>query len=746
MSVLHELARIVLSIAECDTVAERVSIIVESIHSYMNVDTCSLYLADDDKQMVLVASHGLRNSTEGRVRIPSGEGLVGLISKSKQPLNIADAPSHGAFYSMAETGEDQYQSFSGVPLVNSGVVVGVLVVQCKVSRLLSEDELAVLVTLGAQLALVVTGNLLNTLYPRSGPTHITGIIGSKGVGIGRAYSCTGVDLGSVTDAPCANVRAEVEQWRTVVATVKNDVLYEQNSLGSELSKEVSAVFDAYQMLLSDPTLITGVEQAIMAGNHLAGALKSVINHYANIFLSMDDAYLRARHEDIIHLGNKLYSSWRGLCDPALDAELSGPLILVGNQVSISDIAAVPRDMLMGILCYQGSSLSHTAVLANALGIPAIMGIGELVGITTGTVCIVDGNVGHCILNPDAPLLREYERVIKEERELRSALAGIHNQPAVTLDGTHIHLFANSGLLADLSPGIASGAEGLGLYRTEIPFMVSQTFPSEEDQVALYSRVFEAYKGKPVYMRILDIGGDKPLPYFPIHEENPALGWRGIRFCLDNSSLLITQIRAMLRSAIGSNNLKILLPMVSSISEIDSFQALLHDAYKQLLAEGYSVDWPKVGVMIEVPAAISQIPMWSKSIDFISIGTNDLSQYLLAVDRNNPRVSSSYDPFHPAVLSEIARAVDYAQRQNLPVSVCGEMASDPAAAFLLVGLGVRTLSMSAAQLPKIKWLIQNVHLKDMQKIANESLTLRDATAIKNLVAQELVTAGLKNIVS
>ena len=296
-------------------------------------------------------------------------------------------------------------------------------------------------------------------------------------------------------------------------------------------------------------------------------------------------------------------------------------------------------------------------------------------------------------------------------------------------------------MADITPGLKSGAEGVGLYRTEIPFMVRDSFPSEDEQVQVYERVLQAYAHKPVYMRTLDIGGDKQLPYFPIHhEENPALGWRGIRFTLDNIQLLMTQVRAMIRAAAGMDNLHILLPMVISSNELTTFKELLSDALTQLREEGISVCRPKVGVMVEVPAAISQIPLWAKHIDFISIGSNDLSQYLLALDRNNSRVADRYDHVHPAVIHEVKRIVDLAKTHQLPLSLCGEMAADPIAVVLLMAMGIRRLSMSAAKLPKIKYLVRTLTLEASESILKDVLLLESTEEIRSYVNNYLEQTG------
>lgn len=744
MSVIFELNRILQAAAEAASPTEQVSLIVDSITAHMDVDASSLYLADAEGNMVLVASHGLRANAVGSVKLAAGTGLVGLIAGSRHPLNIAKADEHPAYHYLAETAEDEFRSFAGVPLVKSGKVTGVLTAQCRGQRLLTEEELAFLVTLGTQLALVVTRDLVTQARSRSRAIPLSGIRGAPGIGIGSVRLSARQELASVVDAPCVDTDTEISHWQELVKIVRDEVRKEQAALGNDLSREVSTIFDAYQMLLGDPTLVSGVEQAIAAGNHLPGALRAVIYHYANLFLAMDDPYLRARHEDIVHLGNKLYNAWRGASQTGGNADSDSPQILVGTQVNISDIASLPQERIAGIVCFQGSSLSHTSVLANALGIPAVMGIGEHKSIREGMQCIVDGNLGQTVFEPDRPLLRAYQRLLGEESQLRADLAQLRDQPATTADGQRITLLANSGLLADLSPGLAAGAEGLGLYRTEIPFMLSETFPTEDEQLATYQQVLAAYPDKPVYMRVLDVGGDKPLPYFPYQEENPALGWRGIRFCLDNSSLLMTQVRAMLRAAAGQKSLRIMLPMVSATAELEAFHELLDDACAQLRDEGIAVVRPAVGVMVEVPAAISQLPHWHQYIDFVSVGTNDLSQYLLAVDRNNPRVANLFHPMHPAVLNEVARIVKLAAELELPLSVCGEMASNPGAALLLVGMGVRTLSMSAAQLPRIKWLLGRVTLRDAQQLFAASGRLGDAAAISELVKARMRELGLDEL--
>lgn len=739
-NLVHELARIVQVIATNEQPIEQVNLVVESIHGAMDVDVCSLYLANNAGDMILQATHGLDEKAVRHLKLPAGVGLVGLVASSRHFTNIAKASEHPNYQFVAETGEEEFASFCGVPLVNAGRVIGVLVVQCRESRLLNQLDEGFLVTLAAHLALLLAANPLATADTPSKNDRYQGVKGAPGIGIGHVYLCNSGELYSVADAPCTDIQTELEQWRQLLEQVAQEISREQQTIGDELSESVASIFTAYRMLLEDPEFGLAVEDGIRSGNWLPGALRKATKYFAEQFLAIEDPYLKARHEDIHYLGNKLYSAWRGH-KPA-EVPSGKAVVLVGPQVSVSEIAALATSKLAGIVCFEGSSLSHTAVLANALGIPAVMGTGTIRDLGNDTKIIVDGDGGQVLPRPSRAVLLEFKKLVDYRTLFNERLQGIRDLPAITTDGTPISLYTNTGLLADISPGLRNGAQGIGLYRTEIPFMIRDSFPSEDEQVGVYRQVLQAYEGRPVQMRTLDIGGDKQLPYFPIeNEDNPALGWRGIRFTLDNSQLMMTQLRAMLRAAVGYNNLRILLPMISLSSEIDEVLVLMSDAIAQLKAEGYPVERPPLGVMIEVPAAISQIPFWKDKIDFLSVGSNDLSQYLLALDRNNPRVSSRYDHIHPAVLREIQRIVTYSESAKLPLSLCGEMASDPEAAVLLMGLGVRTLSMSAARLPYVRWLIRSLPLTVMQDLAQQALEIGSPHEIRQLVRSALAEFGL-----
>jgi phosphotransferase system enzyme I (PtsI)/phosphotransferase system enzyme I (PtsP) len=741
--VIHQLARIVQTIALAEQPADQVNLVVESISSVMAVDVCSLYLANERAEMLLLASHGLAAGAVRRVSIPHGKGLVGLVATGRHPVNLANAESHPAFYYIAETEEERFHSFCGVPLVHTGRVIGVLVVQGREIRQFNEEEQGFLVTLAAHLALLLANSPLTSGELGDQTRRIQGIRGAPGIGIGHILLCDHGELYAVANSPCDDIPGAMREWHELLAAVRRELELEQQAVAGDLSDGVVGIFSAYMMLLSDPSFLGHVEKGILDGNWLPGALRQAIQHFADLFRAMDDPYLKARHEDIHHLGNKLYNAWRGIRPAA--AQTNRRLVLIGAQVSVSDIAAVPAGMLEGIVCFEGSSLSHTAVLANALGIPAVMGTGLIRNLADDTLLVVDGGSGLVMVNPGAALLAEYIKLADDQRFRMKQLEQIRELPAQTSDGALLTLYTNTGLLADISPGLVNGAQGVGLYRTEIPFMIRNSFPSEEEQVAVYRQVLTAYEGRPVHMRTLDIGGDKQLPYFPVgNEENPALGWRGIRFTLDNSQLLMTQVRAMVRAAIDLDNLRILLPMVTSTVELDDFRDLLTDAMAQLLAEGHAVKRPALGVMVEVPAAISQIPFWASKIDFISIGSNDLSQYLLALDRNNPRVAARYDHVHPAVLLEIRRILQLAKKHRIPVSLCGEMASDPVAVVLLMGLGLRTLSMSATKIPGIKWLIRSLQISRAEQLASEALACMYPLDIRSRVEAALQAAGLQEL--
>ncbi len=407
---------------------------------------------------------------------------------------------------------------------------------------------------------------------------------------------------------------------------------------------------------------------------------------------------------------------------------------------------MPPECLVGVVSTRGSSTSHVAILARALGVAAVMGVEDLpVNRLEGQELIADGYMGRVFVKPSQTVKEEYERLAKEEAELTADLRELVGFPSETLDGVAVPLMANTGLRSDIAPSLRSGAEGVGLYRTEVPFMIRDRFPGEEEQRRIYHHVLKAFSPRPVVLRTLDIGGDKSLPYFPVKEDNPFLGWRGIRISLDHPEIFLTQLRGILKASVGLDNAKLLLPMISNVAEVDSAMVLIQRAYQELREDGLSVNMPEVGVMVEVPSAVYQVDALCSRVDFFSVGTNDLTQYLLAVDRNNSRVASLYNTLHPAVLYALRQVMEGAKRHGKPVSVCGEMAGDPAAALLLLGLGVDSLSMSAASLPRVKWVIRSFRQAQARALCEEVMGYEDPQAIRARLSEELVKAGLGGLV-
>jgi phosphotransferase system enzyme I (PtsP) len=421
-------------------------------------------------------------------------------------------------------------------------------------------------------------------------------------------------------------------------------------------------------------------------------------------------------------------------------------ILIGDMLTPADLAEVPEGCLSGVICARGSSNSHVAILARAMKVPTVMGIGDApIYDLQDKQIIIDGYYGQVYVSPSPTLREEFDKLLVEEQKLDAALDEIRELPAETVDGHIINLMVNTGLGADISFALASGAEGVGLYRTEIPFMMRDRFPSTEEQRIIYRQLLASFAPRPVILRTLDVGGDKPLPYFPIVEDNPFLGWRGIRITLDHPEIFLSQIRAMLRASEGLNNMRIMLPMVTDVSEIDEAMRLMRKAFVEVHDEGYEIEMPQVGVMIEVPSAAYQARALAKRVDFLSVGSNDLTQYLLAVDRNNSRVAGLYDSLHPAVLRALIQIVEGGHQEGKHVSICGELAGDPAAVMLLLAMGFDSLSMNASSVGRVKWIVRHVAKKKAAKLLQEVLSMESAVMIRCHMELALERAGLGNLI-
>lgn len=532
---------------------------------------------------------------------------------------------------------------------------------------------------------------------------------------------------------------KTESFRRAVARVGEELRSSSDTIPASLPSEVRALFKAYVMLLESEGLISNTVSRIHAGNWACGALRDTIAEHAQIFQQMDDPYLAARAEDLRALGQRILIHLQG--DVSAPKHYPDPCILAGEEVSVMDIARVPRQQLAGILCQRGSVLSHTAILARGLGIPAVMGIGLPIGYLEGRRIVIDGDQGSVYVEPSRAMLDEFQQRMREQEAISGRLAALRTLPAETLDGVQIPLYVNMGLDAGDAAALNSGAEGVGLYRTEFFFLSRETLPVEDEQYLRYRNLLQAFAPRPVTIRTLDVGGDKPLPLFSLEEDNPFLGWRGIRVTLDHPEIFLMQLRALLRANAGLNNLQVLFPMISRLEEIHHALALLERAYRELVEEGQPAAKPPVGVVIEVPSAAYLARPLARRTDFVSIGTNDLTQYLLAVDRNNAQVASLYDSLHPAVINAVHDIIIKAHQENRLVSVCGEMAGDPAAALLLLGMGIDSLSMDASSLPRVKWAIRNVTNQQACELVNRALEMEDEASVHLLLNTALKRAGL-----
>lgn len=749
---LEVLRRIIQEVDAAADLRQALDLIVHHVKRAMSVDVCSVYLADfEHHQHVLMASDGLNPEAVGHVRLALSEGLIGLVHERAEPLNLEDGPRHPRYRFIAETGEVRYHAFLGVPIIRHRKVLGVLVVRQRERRRFDEDEVTFLVTLAAQLAGAIShaelsggiGGLRNE--PASAPRFIEGLPGAPGVAVGTAVVVfPPADLEAVPDRPAQDVAAEQAAFLCAVEQVQNEIKELRAQVGKQMPVEDRALFDAYVMMLGSESLIGGTVQRIHAGNWAPGALRATIAEHARIFDEMEDDYLRERGTDIREIGRRILVR---LDAGHLDVkEYPERTILVGEEVNGPQLSVVPYGRLAGVVSARGSGSSHVAILARALSIPAVMGVSDLpVSRLDGQELLIDGYRGRLFVKPTPAMREEFMRLAREETELMAELSELTPLPAETPDGIRVPLYVNTGLLSDISPSLRSGAEGVGLYRTEFPFMARDRFPGEDEQLNVYRQVLEAFAPRPVTLRTLDVGGDKALPYFPIEEDNPFLGWRGIRITLDQPDIFLTQLRAMLRADVGFGNLRLMFPMISTLAELDEALALLGRAVRELAEEGMPVVRPPVGVMIEVPSAVYQVAAIAQRVDFLSVGTNDLTQYLLAVDRNNARVAKLYDPLHPAVLRALAQIVEGAHRHHKPVSVCGEMAGDPAVTLLLLGMGIDSLSMSVVGLPRVKWVIRSFTQARARELLQEALRLEDAAAIRSLLNTTLERAGLGGLV-
>ena len=749
---LERLRSIVQQVNAARDLQSVLDIIVTRVRDALKTQVCSVYLLDSDINChVLMASEGLKKEAVGHVSLAVGEGLVGLVAKHAEPINLQDAPLHPSYHYLQETGEEEFHAFLGVPIIHNRVVLGVLVVQHQERRRFDQEEEAFLITLSAQLAAIIahaeaTGAVagISPSGQKTSDTVFTGVSGSTGVAIGHCVvKFPLADLSQVPERPAKDIEQEITFFNTCLDTVRKDMQQMHERLAGHVAEEERQLFDVYVRILDDDALGNEVVQRIRMGYWAQGALAYVANEHVRSFEEMDDPYLSERAVDIKDLCRRVLFYLQE--KEHVSTDYPDDTILISEELTPSMLVEVPKEKLNGLISVKGSGNSHVAILARTMGIPTVMGAVDLpYNQLDGKPVIVDGYKGEVISNPSDQVRERYEQTIREQDELTRGLEGLKDLPCETADNYRVSLWVNTGLMSDVMHSLDQGAEGIGLFRTEVPFLLSERFPSELEQADIYREQLAAFAPKMVTMRTLDVGGDKALPYFPIEEANPFLGWRGIRVTLDHPEIFTAQVRAMLRASIGYENLQIMLPMVSNVHEVNSATQLIKRAFRELVQEGLDVKYPPIGVMIELPAAVYQTRALARLVDFISVGSNDLTQYLLAVDRNNPRVANLYTAFHPAVLNALKQVVEQAHAQGKPVSICGEMAGDPGAAVILMAMGFDILSMNAGSLLKVKKVIRSITMEAAQDLLEQVMELEDAQMIRSAVDMALYNAGVDRL--
>ncbi len=758
---LKVLKRIVQEVTAAKQLSEALGILVQQINKAIDAEAASVYLIDTKHaEYVLIATEGLNKQAQFRVRISFDSGLVGLVGRREEPINLENAPTHPDFYHNPLLGEEHFKAFLGVPIIQHRKLYGVLLVQQTEQRYFDDTEESFLITLAAQLGGIIahaeaTGELAELTQPKPlgvskkvevSTAALAGIGSVPGIGIGTAVVVyPQADIDAVPQNPVETLDEEINAFYEALESTREDMHRLSRRMKSVVAEDEHALFDVYLRILDKDSL--GVEVEHVIRNEKIGAqaaLATVIKKHIAQFESMEDTYLRERASDFRDLGRRVLAALQW----SQQEEIVYPkrTILVGEEVTAAALAEVPEGYLAGVISAKGSNNSHVAILARALGVPTVMGVrGLKLDSISRRAVVVDGYYGQVYISPSKSVLAEFKLLEQEEQALNQSLISLRDKPAETIDNYKVSLQVNTGLAMDAGLSMSVGAEGVGLYRSEVPFMSRDHFPSEDEQTIIYRQTLKAFSPRPVTMRTLDIGGDKVLPYFPVAEDNPYLGWRGIRVTLDHPDVFLMQIRAMMRASEELNNLRIMLPMVTNLSEVEEASYLIDQAFTELLEEGCAIEKPKLGVMIEVPAAAYLAREIAKRVDFISVGSNDLTQYFLAVDRNNARVAGLYDAMHPALLRVLLKVVEGGHAAGVEVSICGEMASDPLAVILLIAMGFDTLSMNSSSLPRVKWVIRNFAIANARKILAEVLEFEHPAQIRFHLQKALEDEGLGSLI-
>ncbi|HEX7500900.1 MAG TPA: phosphoenolpyruvate--protein phosphotransferase [Polyangia bacterium] len=723
---IGELSAIITDASDLDAMLQR---IVDTAAGHMEADVCSVYLFDEAaKELVLRATHGLLPSSVGNVRLRPGEGLTGLAFSERRPICEADAPSHPAYRYFPGIGEEMYHSLIAVPILRGRHPVGAMTLQSKLRGHFSPEDVQVFRAITMQLATTIEmARLLLTL--EAAPSSLTpapvlsdlrlvhGQIGAEGCAVGEAVLIRQPSLAEIR-ALIGSAALALPDFRRAVASTEKQLEHLEKLAGNRLSDVTAVIFSAQLMMLRDQSWLGAMEEQITAGTSPAEAVYRVILNYVEIFDRMDNAYMREKRYDVMDVGRRLLANLSGHRD--VESRREGR-IAIAAELLPSEVLKLGLEKIGGIVLLSGGVTSHVAVLARSLDLPLIF-VDEprLLEIPDGTRVVLDARQGNLYVAPN----QEIELRFREQEEARRSapqLAESMREQTHTADGTRVYLLANINLLADVEVARSYKAEGIGLYRTEFPFMIRNDLPSEEEQLRIYRRLVEGMPGKEITFRTLDVGGDKVLSYFDYAAEaNPFLGLRSIRFSLRHRDVFLQQVRAILRAA-HDIEVGIMFPMISSPDELGAAADAVDECRASLRLQGMpACERVKLGMMLEVPSVLEMMDELAQRADFFSIGTNDFVQYMLAVDRTNVNVADLYIPHHPAVLRGLHRAITGALRHGRDVSVCGDMAHDPRFVRFLLGIGVRKFSMSARYLPRVQEAIFATRLDDAQAFAKRIL--------------------------
>ena len=714
---------------------ERLNQIVKFIAADMVAEVCSVYLVRGGEQLELFATEGLKQEAVHKTRLAMGEGIVGDIAAHARPLALADAQSHPNFAYRPETGEEIFHSLMGVPILRGGRALGVVVVQNRTFREYTEEETETLQTIAMVLAELVAGGLLSTVAgdkvetPTAlGTMRLEGLRLSDGITLGRAVLHQ--PRVTIRQMVAENIDAELKRLAEAVASMHLalDALIERSEFAEGEQREV---LESYRMFAEDRGWLTRIREAVESGLTAEAAVQKVQEDTRARMSQIADPYIRERLADVEDLGNRLLQHLMGDWSPG--AELPDDAIIIARNLGPAELLDYDRKKLRGVVLEEGSPTSHVAIIAQALDLPVLGRVRDVIAkIDPGDVVVVNAEQAHVILRPGDDVRDAISAAIQARATRQASYGVLRDQPAVTRDGVRISLNVNAGLLIELDQLAVSGADGVGLYRTEIPFMIRSSFPDVEAQTDIYRRVLDRADGKPVVFRTLDIGGDKHLPYLePSTDENPAMGYRAIRLTLDKPLMLREQLRALLRAAAG-RRLDVMFPMVAEVAEFDEARGLLELELERERRRGRPIpETLRVGTMIEVPALFWQMPALCQRVDFLSIGSNDLLQFLFASDRGNPHLADRYDSLSPPVLTFLAALVEQCVAHGKPVTLCGDIASRPLEAMAMVGLGLRSLSMPAASIGPVKELIRRLELGPLARYLRDLMKLPDHSVREKL---------------